>query len=50
MGGIYSGFSPPTESAAVALVYALLVEILVIRELKFADLVPIVRPFPCWAR
>ena len=37
LGGIYSGFFTPTESAVVALVYALLVEALIHREMKFAD-------------
>lgn len=34
LGGIYSGFFTATESAAIAVVYALLVELLVHRELK----------------
>jgi C4-dicarboxylate transporter DctM subunit len=38
LGGIYSGIFTPTESAAVAVVYALLVEMLIYRELGFADL------------
>ena len=38
LGGIYSGYFSPTESAAVALGYALIVEMLVHRELTFADL------------
>ena len=37
MGGIYSGYFSPTESAAVSLFYALVVELLVHRELKLAD-------------
>jgi C4-dicarboxylate transporter DctM subunit len=37
MGGIYSGYFSPTESAAVSLVYALIVELLIHRELKLAD-------------
>jgi C4-dicarboxylate transporter DctM subunit len=37
MGGIYSGYFSPTESAAVSLVYALVVELLIHRELKLAD-------------
>ena len=37
MGGIYSGYFSPTESAAVSLVYALVVEFFVHRELKLAD-------------
>jgi C4-dicarboxylate transporter DctM subunit len=38
LGGIYSGVFTPTESAAVAVVYALLVETLIYRELSLADL------------
>ncbi len=38
LGGIYSGIFTPTESAAVAVVYALLVETLVYRELGWRDL------------
>ncbi len=37
LGGIYSGFFSPTEAAAVALVYALIVEIFIHRELKPVD-------------
>ncbi|PHP65434.1 C4-dicarboxylate ABC transporter permease [Zhengella mangrovi] len=37
LGGIYSGYFSATEAAAVALLYALFVEILVHRELKLAD-------------
>ncbi len=37
LGGIYSGVFTPTESAAVAVVYALLVETLVYRELRIPD-------------
>jgi C4-dicarboxylate transporter DctM subunit len=38
LGGIYTGWFTVTESAAVAVVYAILVELLVHRELKFRDL------------
>ena len=38
LGGIYSGFFSPTEAAAVALVYAVIVELGVHRELTFSDL------------
>ena len=38
LGGIYSGVFTPTESAAVAVVYALIVETLIYRELKWPDL------------
>jgi C4-dicarboxylate transporter DctM subunit len=37
LGGIYSGFFTATEAAAVALAYAMVVEIFVHRELKFRD-------------
>lgn len=37
LGGIYSGYFSPTESAAVALIYAVLVETLFFRELKLSD-------------
>lgn len=37
LGGIYSGYFSPTEAAAVALLYALFVEILIHRELKPID-------------
>lgn len=37
LGGIYSGYFSPTEAAAVALIYALLVEILIHRELGPLD-------------
>ena len=37
LGGIYSGYFSPTEAAAVALAYALLVEVFVHRELSLKD-------------
>jgi C4-dicarboxylate transporter DctM subunit len=37
LGGIYSGYFTATEAAAVALAYALLVEILIHREMKLRD-------------
>jgi C4-dicarboxylate transporter DctM subunit len=37
LGGIYSGYFSPTEAAAVALVYALFVEIFIHRELRPID-------------
>jgi C4-dicarboxylate transporter DctM subunit len=37
LGGIYTGYFSPTEAAAVALVYALFVEIAIHRELKPID-------------
>lgn len=38
LGGIYTGFFTPTEAAAVAVVYALVVELLIHREMKLRDL------------
>jgi len=38
LGGIYSGYFTATESAAVAVVYAIGVEMLVYREMSFRDL------------
>jgi tripartite ATP-independent transporter DctM subunit len=43
MGGIYGGVFTPTEAAAVAVFYALVVGGLVYRELTLADMVPILR-------
>ena len=37
LGGIYSGYFSPTEAAAVALVYAIFVEVVIHRELGLAD-------------
>ena len=37
LGGIYSGVFTPTESAAVAVMYAVVVDLLVYRELSFKD-------------
>ena len=37
LGGIYSGHFSPTEAAAVAIGYALLVDVLIYREMKIAD-------------
>ncbi len=42
LGGIYSGFFSPTEAAAVALVYAVFVELFIHRELRLADLKTVV--------
>lgn len=42
LGGIYSGHFTPTESAAVAVVYAMLVEIVGYRELRLSDLFEVV--------
>lgn len=41
LGGIYSGFFTATESAAVAVVYALIVELLIHRELNLKKLLPV---------
>ncbi|WP_180898115.1 TRAP transporter large permease [Martelella soudanensis] len=41
LGGIYSGYYSPTESAAIALLYALVVEVVFYRELKSRDYVQI---------
>ncbi|MDP2781540.1 TRAP transporter large permease [Devosia sp.] len=38
LGGIYGGFFTPTEAAAMSVVYALLVELVIYRELTFADI------------
>jgi len=41
LGGIYSGLLTPTESAAVAVVWALVVGLFIYREVTIKDLVPI---------
>ncbi len=41
LGGIYTGLLPPTESAAVAVVWALIAGMFIYRELSIKDLVPI---------
>ena len=41
LGGIYSGLLTPTESAAVAVVWALIAGIFIYREITLKDLVPI---------
>lgn len=38
LGGIYSGYFSPTKSAAVALAYAVLIELFVHKELRLSDL------------
>ena len=43
LGGIYSGLFTPTEAAAVSVVYALVVELLVFRELTLAGLFKVAR-------
>ena len=42
LGGIYSGYFTATEAAAVALVYAMLVEIFIHKELKLRDFYDVV--------
>jgi C4-dicarboxylate transporter DctM subunit len=42
LGGIYSGYFTATESAAVAVVYALFVEMLIYREMRFPELYAVV--------
>ena len=39
LGGIYGGMFPPTEAAAVACVYSLLVGLFVYRELEFKEII-----------
>ena len=41
LGGIYGGIFTPTEASAVAVFYALVVGVLIYREIRIADLVPI---------
>ena len=41
LGGIYSGIFTPTEAAAISVVYAILVEMLVFRDLRWRDLVQV---------
>ncbi|MDD5334015.1 MAG: TRAP transporter large permease [Rhodoferax sp.] len=43
LGGIYGGVFTPTEASAVAVFYALVVGMLIYREIKFRDLVIILR-------
>ena len=43
LGGIYGGVFTPTEAAVVAVFYALIVGMLVYKEIKFKDLYPIFR-------
>jgi len=38
LGGIYSGFFTPTEAAAVAVFYVFVIELLIVREIRFQDL------------
>jgi tripartite ATP-independent transporter DctM subunit len=43
LGGIYGGIFTPTEASAVAVVYALVVGMVVYREIKPSDLIPILK-------
>jgi C4-dicarboxylate transporter DctM subunit len=43
LGGIYGGVFTPTEAAAVAVLYSLIIGALVYREIKIKDLYPILR-------
>lgn len=43
LGGIYGGIFTPTEASAVAVFYALLVGVVIYREIKFTDLPRILR-------
>lgn len=43
LGGIYGGVFTPTEASAVAVFYALIVGLLIYREIKFKDLILILR-------
>jgi tripartite ATP-independent transporter DctM subunit len=43
LGGIYGGIFTPTEAAAVAVFYALIVGMLIYREIKFSDLYKILK-------
>jgi C4-dicarboxylate transporter DctM subunit len=43
LGGIYGGIFTPTEASAVAVFYALIVGVVIYREIKFADLYVILR-------
>ncbi len=43
LGGIYSGIFTPTESAGISAIYAMLVGLLVYKELKFKDLLKVAK-------
>jgi TRAP-type C4-dicarboxylate transport system permease large subunit len=43
LGGIYGGVFTPTEASAVAVIYALFVGLVVYREIRIRDLLPILR-------
>ena len=42
LGGIYSGIFTPTESAAIAVVYGLFVEIVIHREMRFKEFIEVI--------
>jgi C4-dicarboxylate transporter DctM subunit len=43
LGGIYSGFFAVSEAAAVTALYVLIVEVLILKEIKFAELPQVMR-------
>ena len=43
LGGIYGGIFTPTEASAIAVVYALIVGMLIYREIGIKDLLPVLR-------
>ena len=43
LGGIYGGVFTPTEASAIAVLYALIVGVLIYREIKPRDLLPVLR-------
>lgn len=43
LGGIYLGFATPTEAAAVAIIYSLVISLLIYREIKPSDVMGIAR-------
>ncbi len=43
LGGIYGGVFTPTEASVIAVAYALVVGLFIHRELRFKDLVPVLR-------
>ncbi|MBS4535058.1 TRAP transporter large permease [Clostridium sp. D2Q-14] len=43
LGGIYFGFATPTEAAAVAIIYSLIISIFIYKEIKFSDIFSIAR-------
>lgn len=43
IGGVYTGWFSPTEAAAICVLYAVVLECIVFRDLSFKDLIPIAR-------